>query len=357
MEKRLISLLLALALLCTLAPSTAVPVRAEAAKGTDPSGSSAWIREASKETSLLPGNMDQTDNVGAAQRQQTALQLQMLDTLAAASVKSVSPLDVSKRENLTVTVRKEEEKDFLNAADRSSAVRSVRKIAETPETAIYAVSASDSAAIRALTGAGQVASFEKTEIPARDLAAEFHGAETYPDGSFTMPYDVLHPESLEDGEIRRDNSHILIKAPSALAGKLTPELALCGITALEPFLDLETTVWYRAVLTKDAEPEDVLFRVRSLTSVLCAELDYTINESSSGTTVQTTSASTDHSGQSEESILSSLPPEVSDNPRAEEQWYLDYCNIPEAWDYLAANGSTAGGSPSVVVAVIDTGVD
>ena len=40
-----------------------------------------------------------------------------------------------------------------------------------------------------------------------------------------------------------------------------------------------------------------------------------------------------------------------------DQWHLDAANIKEAWAYLESTDKPAGGSESIVVAVIDTGVD
>lgn len=57
--------------------------------------------------------------------------------------------------------------------------------------------------------------------------------------------------------------------------------------------------------------------------------------------------------------LSVIPPLVQDldDPLTSEQWHLDAANIKNAWDYLEANDLPAGGDDSIVVAVIDTGVD
>lgn len=49
--------------------------------------------------------------------------------------------------------------------------------------------------------------------------------------------------------------------------------------------------------------------------------------------------------------------DVSSNPNADGQTNLDAHNVQEGWDYLAEQGKNPGGSPDVIVAVIDTGVD
>ncbi len=57
--------------------------------------------------------------------------------------------------------------------------------------------------------------------------------------------------------------------------------------------------------------------------------------------------------------LSLVPPLVQDldDPLISDQWHLDDANVKAAWDHLEANDLPAGGSESIVVAVIDTGVD
>ena len=57
--------------------------------------------------------------------------------------------------------------------------------------------------------------------------------------------------------------------------------------------------------------------------------------------------------------LSITGPLVSelDDPKMGDQWHLDAARVKEAWAYLEENDLPAGGSESIVVAVIDTGVD
>ena len=46
-----------------------------------------------------------------------------------------------------------------------------------------------------------------------------------------------------------------------------------------------------------------------------------------------------------------------DDPRIPDQWHLDTAKIKDAWNYLESNNLPAGGDPSILVAVIDSGVD
>jgi len=50
-------------------------------------------------------------------------------------------------------------------------------------------------------------------------------------------------------------------------------------------------------------------------------------------------------------------PEVLDNPKINDQWYLENAGIQEAWQSLQQQGLNPGGAASVITAVIDTGVD
>ncbi|TVQ02897.1 MAG: hypothetical protein EA381_02400, partial [Planctomycetaceae bacterium] len=55
-------------------------------------------------------------------------------------------------------------------------------------------------------------------------------------------------------------------------------------------------------------------------------------------------------------VIDGLPDNTTD-PRYDTQWYHNAANIWKAWDHLNRNGVYPGGDRTVVVAVIDTGVD
>jgi len=46
-----------------------------------------------------------------------------------------------------------------------------------------------------------------------------------------------------------------------------------------------------------------------------------------------------------------------DDPKMDDQWHLEAAKVKEAWAYLESKGLPGGGDDSIVVAVIDTGVD
>ena len=48
---------------------------------------------------------------------------------------------------------------------------------------------------------------------------------------------------------------------------------------------------------------------------------------------------------------------IPSDPRVDEQWHLDASKVKEAWQWMADNGYQKWGDPSLVVAVIDSGVD
>ncbi len=122
-----------------------------------------------------------------------------------------------------------------------------------------------------------------------------------------------------------------------------------GITKLEPVFPNTTplktrgplpqgivsapdlTRWFRASLAEGTEVPAVIQALAEDPSVEMAEPDYLRR-------------------------LAELPNDTTD-PRYSEQWHLAAINAPEAWQFLADNGTNPGGRRDVVVAVIDTGVD
>ena len=46
-----------------------------------------------------------------------------------------------------------------------------------------------------------------------------------------------------------------------------------------------------------------------------------------------------------------------DDPKMGDQWHSGCCQVKEAWAFLESSGLPAGGDESIVVAVIDSGVD
>ena len=147
----------------------------------------------------------------------------------------------------------------------------------------------------------------------------------------------------KQGKIVADSVMVYIPpSKSAFASELN---AIAGIKSVEPVFKnakalpvsgmRDPSGWQRIQLS--AEPEKIRGIVKALQSfesVSEAEPVY-------------------------ERKLSITPPTVQDldDPLMSDQWHLDAANVKAAWDYLEANDLPAGGDDSIVVAVIDSGVD
>ncbi len=97
--------------------------------------------------------------------------------------------------------------------------------------------------------------------------------------------------------------------------------------------DIDNGIWYKAHLDEGLDAKNVIQQVSN--SDLCdiVELNYLYeNEAISF-------------------------PEVLDNPKIQDQWYLENAQIQQAWQSLKQDGLNPGGAASVITAVIDTGVD
>ena len=155
-------------------------------------------------------------------------------------------------------------------------------------------------------------------------------------GAMVKPFDQVYPELIEEGAVEYSDESILIKMSNAKGGKITAAMEKCGVAKLEEIVPLETATWYKASLKKGIDAQAALTALRELNEVLLAEYDYKIQ-----------TAAMD-SYQELDSALG-----LENNSKKKDQWYLNYCGIPAGFNYMKYDG----GKPSVIVAVIDTGVD
>ena len=156
--------------------------------------------------------------------------------------------------------------------------------------------------------------------------------------ALTIPYDLAFPEEFASDDCLYAGDQIMVKFARGFRGKLNTTLVRAGITGLEKLMDTSTGVWYIASVTGDVQ--QVMANVRVLDNVVLAEYDYMY------AAADTTLIDSD-----------TVAEAVQGNASCQDQWYLRSGNLQKSWDLLRTRGIAAGGDSSVVVAVIDTGVD
>ena len=156
--------------------------------------------------------------------------------------------------------------------------------------------------------------------------------------ALTIPYDLAFPEEFASDDCLYAGDQIMVKFARGFRGKLNTTLVRAGITGLEKLMDTSTGVWYIASVTGDVQ--QVMANVRALDNVVLAEYDYMY-------------AAADTTLIDSETVAEA----VQGNASCLDQWYLRSGNLQKSWDLLRTRGIAAGGDSSVVVAVIDTGVD
>lgn len=188
------------------------------------------------------------------------------------------------------------------------------------------------------------------EVPTTDLAATYKGKATDEDGNLLAPFDVVYPEAFESGDYEYDKSAALLKFGKNFDGKITKDLKSCGFKSLEKVTTTaDGSSWYRAALNGKTEVKTAVKKARSLKTVITADFDYIYEDDSTEVSENNSSASS--------SDLDGLIDDVLSNIQVKDQWYLTACDIQKSWRWLKSKGISAGGDPSVTVAVIDTGVD
>lgn len=155
-------------------------------------------------------------------------------------------------------------------------------------------------------------------------------------GAMTVPFDLVYPELIENGSVAFSDEALLVKMSLSRGGKPTKGMRAAGVAELEEIVPLEEAAWYKARLAVGTDAKTALAKLRELDEVLLAEYDYQIQ-----------TAAID--------AQKPLPDDKHfDHNRFEkDQWYMHHCGIPNGIGHM----KTDGGSSSVVVAVIDTGVD
>lgn len=197
---------------------------------------------------------------------------------------------------------------------------------------------------------GDRSEFGGGEVPITDLAATYKGNATDADGNLLAPFDVVYPEAFASGDYKYDETAALLKFGKNFDGKITKDLKFCGFTSLEKAMtNTDGTAWYRASVSEGSDVKTAVKKARSLKAVLIADFDYIYEDNSVEASQSGANATS--------SDIDGLIDDVLSNIQVKDQWYLTSCNIQKSWRWLKSKGVSAGGDPSVTVAVIDTGVD
>lgn len=197
-------------------------------------------------------------------------------------------------------------------------------------------------------GVDNITQYAETEVPLTDLAATYNGEATDSDGNLLAPFDVVYHEEFLSGNYKYDQRSALLKFGKNYDGTLLRDLMSCGFVGIEKVSqNPDGTQWYRAFVGEQTDVETAVKKARSLKVVLIADFDYIYEDSSYQTEDDGSSVSS----------LNDLIDDVLGNIQVRDQWYLTACDIQKSWRWLKKQGVPAGGSSSVTVAVIDTGVD
>lgn len=154
------------------------------------------------------------------------------------------------------------------------------------------------------------------------------------DGEIVKPFDEVFPEYMETEAVGYDEETVLIRLSVDSDGKVTSAMKKAGVAKLEKMFATEESVWYEAFLKKGTDIREAVTALRAIDEIELVEYNFTIR----------TTAMDDYE---------ELEANVTSNKLVAHQWHLNYCGFSKGSKLL----DNAGGDPSVIVAVIDTGVD
>lgn len=180
------------------------------------------------------------------------------------------------------------------------------------------------------------------------LAAETTGESSAEEEVPTQPFDLAYPEIFNQEDFPYELDSVLVKLATGSSLELTPAMQSAGVEELEPLFDTEDGRWAVAHLSGSVLPPDALSALRQMDIVVTAEYNYIYqSDGAQGAQYQQTSIDSAVDAQYQ----------LTQNPRLESQWTLLRCGVQQSWAWLHSKGMNPGGDSSVVVAVIDTGVD
>jgi len=151
------------------------------------------------------------------------------------------------------------------------------------------------------------------------------------EGKIEKPLDTI-VDIKRDENIKVNETQFLVKSEEVF--RLVPsELYNIGINTITPLSTNNVSKWQVVTLADGIDVYDTVNKVRKMEIFEMVDLDYIY---------ETTALDFE---------------EVVTNPSLSQQGHLETANITEGWKYLKEEGYEAGGDSSIVVAVIDTGVD
>lgn len=187
--------------------------------------------------------------------------------------------------------------------------------------------------LRQEESAGTPADPEELPVPA-DPAVDTDPEGYDEQGAMTVPFDQLYPELVEQAQVAYDEKTLLVKLPGSMDGTVTEAMSEAGVADLELLFELTDAAWYEARLVSGTDAPSAVEALRSIDGILLVDYNYEVRTADIGDYAE-------------------VPGHLLGNARIGEQWYLNTCGIFDGMQTL----STPGGSASVIVAVIDTGVD
>lgn len=212
-------------------------------------------------------------------------------------------------------------------------------------------------------------------IPVTDLAATYKGEIKDQDGNLLVPFDVAYPDVFQSGDVEYSGDTLLLKMEKGYRGRMTGNLQKCGIAKMEKFASTADGDWYRATLSGEFDIVTAIGKTRSLDEVKVADYDYIIrtadidldnpdisgegkdNDPNDGNNGGGNDKDKDKDNNGNNKDPYDCIDDVKGNGKWKDQWYLGGDHMQKAWKFLQAAGIPAGGLPTIVVAVIDTGVD
>ena len=153
------------------------------------------------------------------------------------------------------------------------------------------------------------------------------------EGKISEPLDI-NTDVLNNPDTKYDPSVLLVKiAATSDSDVITDDMKNLGIESIKSIAP--RSEWKKATLKEGIDALSVIkkFRNSGLFDMVDFDYIYDTEEVKEETTVTT----------------STIPTEIAD--------YQKQVHVDKAWKYLEDNGKAAGGDSSVIVAVIDTGVD